>query len=103
MRTFVEGGDPGVVGLVALALAAIGVVTFGWGSYLALGGAAVLMLLAARASQDEHLPLAREDDWRIDARAREAARRGLKDAREALDRCTRRKLQRAHKPRGGVR
>jgi hypothetical protein len=102
MRTFVDGGNPGVVGLVAIALAGLGVLTFGWGSYLGLAGAAALALLAARASQDERLPFPREDDWRIDERTRDAARRGLNGARAALDRC-RRGLQAAHKPRGGQR
>jgi hypothetical protein len=107
MRAFVEDGNPGAVGLAAVALAAIGVLTFGWGSYLALAGAAGLMLVAARASQ-EHLPFPRRRDaadaWRIDARTRAAARRGLADARAALDGCQqRRKPRGAHTLRGGQR
>jgi hypothetical protein len=103
----VDGGDPGAIGLVALALAALGTVTFGWGSYLALAGAAVLALVVARAAQKEHqkeqLPFRHEDDWRIDPPTRQAARRGLRDARAALDRCRRRQLDRQQGRRGGPR
>ncbi len=103
MRTSVEGGNPGVVGLLALVLASLGVLTFGWGAYLALIGAAGLMLLAARASQEEHLRFPHQDDWRIDTRTRQVARGGLKDARAVLDRCRRRQHESAHKPQGGQR
>jgi fatty acid desaturase len=101
MRTFAEGGNPGAVGLLALALAALGVLTFGWGSYVALAGAGALTLYVARAAQEERLPFPSEDDWRLDERTRAIARRGLRDARAALDRCRRKQLQRASKPQGG--
>jgi hypothetical protein len=104
MRGSVGEGNPGAMGLAAVALAALGVVTFGWGSYLALAGAACLMLIAVGGTAQEHLPFPRRDDWRIDARTREAARRGLADARAALERCRpRREPRGAHKPRGGDR
>ena len=103
MRTLAEGGNPGAVGLLAIALAALGVLTFGWGSYVALAVAATITLHVARAAQEERLPFPREDDWRLDERTREVARRGLRDARAALDRCRRRQLKRAHEPHGGQR
>jgi hypothetical protein len=103
MRTLAEGGNPGVVGLLTLLLAALGVLTFGWGSYVALAGAAALTISVARSAQEEHLPFPRQDDWRIDQRTRDVARRGLRDARAVLDRCRRPQLPRAHKPQGGKR
>ena len=103
MRTFAEGGNPGAVGLLGVGLAAVGVLTFGPGSYVALATAALLMLHVARAAQEEHLPFPRQDDWRVDEPTRDAARRGLKGARAALERCRRRQLRRARTPRGGQR
>ena len=102
MRSIVKGGDPGLVGVVALALAAVGVLTSGWGSYLALAGAAALTLLVARATQQERLPLPRPDDgWRIDTRTRDVARRGLREARAALDRCRHGQAGEGPRSRGG--
>jgi hypothetical protein len=54
-------------------------------------------------ARKEHLPFPRQDDWRIDEHTRTVARRGLDDARAALERCRRRQPQRARELRGGQR
>ncbi|HZQ59541.1 MAG TPA: hypothetical protein VFA84_15980 [Acidimicrobiales bacterium] len=61
-------------------------------------------MLVVNGAAQERLPFPRRDDWRIDARTRAAARRGLADARAALERSQRRHVPcGAHKARGGER